>query len=490
MYIPNAKSILARLMQHTHTSPLRLFNTLTRNLEPFIPRNEIVSLYTCGPTVYHYAHIGNFRTYIAEDILKRTLLFLGHSVHHVMNITDVDDKTLRGANAQHISLHEFTAPYIQAFFEDIRALNIIPADQYPKATDYIKHMIRAIQILLDKGIAYQGQDRSIYFSIQHYANYGQLSHLNLSQLCTHPGHHTQDEYTKDHISDFALWKAYDPSRDGVIYWDSPFGPGRPGWHLECSVMSMEILGPSLDIHAGGVDNIFPHHENEIAQSESLSSQSFVRYWMHVEHLLVDNKKMSKSAGNFFTLRDLFEKGFTGTDVRFLFLQSHYRIQLNFTEASLLSAKQGLKRLEAFTHRLSHLQPLNQEASSQIVQNATQHFLDTFSDALKNDLNTPEALSTLFNYVRAINQFLDAEDTITCQELDLILNALAQADSVLSILPQASSEIPPHIHELASQRQQARANKQWQLADSLREKIASLGYEVSDTKDSFVIKKND
>jgi cysteinyl-tRNA synthetase len=282
--------------------PLKFFNTETGKKELFTPlKDPEVRMYTCGPTIYHFAHIGNFRTYIFEDILRRTLKFFGYQVTQVMNLTDVDDKTIRGATSANVSLCDFVQPYRQAFFEDIQTLGIEKVEHYPAATDYIKSMIGFIQNLMDKGFAYYGGDRSIYFSIEKSPRYGRLSHLNLEELKVGAGNERQasaDEYEKENVGDFVLWKAYEPERDGPFYWESPFGKGRPGWHLECSTMAMELLGDSIDIHVGAVDNIFPHHENEIAQSEARSGQEFVKYWLHAEHLVVNHKKMSKSLGNF------------------------------------------------------------------------------------------------------------------------------------------------------------------------------------------------
>jgi cysteinyl-tRNA synthetase len=328
---------------------LQLVNTETRQKATVSPLDgKTVRLYTCGPTVYDYAHIGNFRTFIFEDLLRRAILFFGMSVKHVMNLTDVDDKTIRGALKQKMSLDEFTNIYKKAFFDDLKTLNILPADVYPEATKYIQQMIEMTQKLLDDGFAYKGQDGSIYYKITKFAQYGKLSHLKLETLQAGASERVQlDEYTKENISDFVLWKAYDSERDGDIFWESPFGKGRPGWHLECSVMAQKILGETIDIHAGGVDLIFPHHENEIAQSEACSGKCFSKIWVHAEHLLVDHKKMSKSLGNFYTLRDLLNNGYTGRTIRYMLLSTHYRTQLNFTFEGLDGAKHALQRVDDF-----------------------------------------------------------------------------------------------------------------------------------------------
>lgn len=332
---------------------LKLYNTESREKEEVAPLDgKTVRMYTCGPTVYNFAHIGNFRTYVFEDLLRRTLKYFGYDVKQVMNITDIDDKTLKGAIEKQISLEAFTEPFTKAFFEDLQTLNIEKVEHYPAATHFIPEMITIIQSLMEKGIAYRGNDGSIYFAINRFPSYGRLSHLHLNDLQAGASNRvSQDEYDKESVSDFVLWKAYEPTRDGSIYWESPFGKGRPGWHIECSAMAMKLLGESIDIHVGGVDNMFPHHENEIAQSEAYSCCRFVKHWLHAEHLLVDHKKMSKSLGNFFTLRDLLQKGYTGLQVRYMLMQTHYRTQLNFTLTGLDGARATLERLSDFIARL-------------------------------------------------------------------------------------------------------------------------------------------
>ncbi len=332
---------------------IKLFNTETRLKEEIVPIDgRTIRMYTCGPTVYNFAHIGNFRTYVFEDLLRRTLKFFGYNVIQAMNLTDVDDKTLKGAIDNGVSLDTFTRPFKDAFFEDLKTLNIEPVEHYPEATAYIPEMVSIIQGLLEKGVAYRGNDGSIYFAIERFPSYGRLSHLHLGDLQVGASNRVvADEYEKENASDFVLWKAYDPARDGNIFWESPFGQGRPGWHIECSAMAMKLLGQSIDIHVGGVDNVFPHHENEIAQSEAFTCCRFVHHWLHSEHLLVDHKKMSKSLGNFYTLRDLLKKGYTGKQVRYMLLHTHYRTQLNFTVAGLDGAVSTLQRLSDFIARL-------------------------------------------------------------------------------------------------------------------------------------------
>ncbi|QVE49369.1 cysteine--tRNA ligase [Chlamydia crocodili] len=463
-----------------------LYNTSSRTKELFSSLNDTVKLYTCGPTVYDYAHIGNFRTYVFEDLLKRTLLFFGYSVKHIMNITDVDDKTLAGACKKNVSLDVYTAPYTQAFFEDIASLNILPADIYPHATHYIPQMIEAIKKLLNDGIAYVVQDGSVYFSIGKFPTYGKLSQLKLQDLqcCSRVN---SDEYDKENLSDFVLWKAYDEKRDGHIYWESPFGKGRPGWHLECSIMAMELLGTSIDIHAGGVDNIFPHHENEIAQSESLSHEPFSRYWLHSEHLLVDGKKMSKSLGNFFTLRNLLDRGFSGEEIRYMLLQSHYRMQLNFTEEGLIACRQALKRLRDFISRLENPYPEHSKVSENINEQG-KVFLHTFSEAIANDLNIAVALAALFDFIHQINSTIDKVN-FTQADANYVLDIMKKINTVLGVIPSSADlEIPNEVMQLIEKREIARREKNWKQADILRDQVISFGYVIEDAKSGPKVKK--
>lgn len=476
-------------MQKIFPQPaLVLFNTETRKKERFQPRTaHAVTLYTCGPTVYHFAHIGNFRTYVFEDILRRTLKFFGHQVIQAMNITDVDDKTIRGAIANHLSLQEYVQPYKNAFFVDLQALGIEPVEFYPCATDYIPHMIDVIQILLDKKVAYASQDGSIYFSIEHCPSYGRLSHLDLSELKV--GARTaavaQDEYEKENIGDFVLWKGYDSERDGGIFWDSPFGRGRPGWHLECSTMAMHLLGETIDLHVGAVDNIFPHHENEIAQSECCSGKQFVRHWLHSEHLLVSGKKMSKSLGNFYTLRDLLDKGYEGIEIRYMLLQTHYRTQLNFTFEGMEAAKQSLLRLNAFVGRMQEMANETQQVTLSCRPHL-QRAQKLFVEAMADDLNISVALAALFDLMREING-LDKQmnGADACEVLAL----LQEFNRILGVLNfESLTGPPPHLQELLIKRERARVEKQWVLADQLREEIHTAGYLIEDTAQGARLKK--
>lgn len=471
-----------------HAIPLKFFNTITRSKDVFKPMSgNKVSLYTCGPTVYNYAHIGNYRTYIFEDLLRRTLKFFGYEVEQVMNLTDVDDKTIRGATQQNVSLDAYTEPFKKAFFEDLKTLNVEPAEHYPAATDYINHMIAMIEKLLEKGFAYHGADGSVYYAIEKFGNYGCLSHLKMDELKSGASERVaSDEYEKDNVADFVLWKAYDEERDGVIYWDSPFGKGRPGWHLECSAMAMEILGDTIDIHCGGVDNMFPHHENEIAQSEACSGHQFVKTWLHSEHLIVENKKMSKSLGNFFTLRDLLDKGYTGIQVRYMLLQTHYKTQLNFTFDGLESVKHSLQRLQDFVFRLQSVQDGESFVGTDLlIDKATQGF----AQALADDLNISVALASLYDLVREVNGLIDGKK-IGRQDADKILALLQQFNMVLGVIDfQAKEEsIPDDLVKALDDRIAARDNKDWAKADELRDYIQNRGYVIEDSAAGSRLKK--
>lgn len=469
--------------------PLKFFNTETRQKEEFHPlKPNQTSMYTCGPTVYHYAHIGNFRAYMFEDLLRRTLEFFGYKVTQVMNITDLDDKTIQGAIKNNVSLAEFTQPFTQAFFEDLKTLNIQPAAVYPAATEYIPDMVKIIEGLLSKGVAYKGADGSVYFSIAKFPKYGRLSHLQLDELKAGASERVNtDEYGKDHISDFALWKAYDKERDGTIFWESPFGPGRPGWHLECSTMAMKILGPSIDIHCGGVDNMFPHHENEIAQSEAYSGKPFVKMWIHAEHLLVDQKKMSKSLGNFYTLRDLLQKSYTGPQVRYMLIQTHYKTQLNFTFPGMEAVKVSLQRLQDFIYRLQNIST-NSESNNEVKPHLDKAF-QGFAYALADDLNISQALAVLFDMVREVNALCDAHK-VSKGEAGLTLNLLQKMNMALGFLDfnPPEDDIPKDLQEALNKRNEARKQKDWGLADKLRVEILNRGYIIEDTPAGARLKK--
>ncbi len=467
---------------------MKFYNTQTRQKQELKPlQGSHVLMYTCGPTVYNFAHIGNFRTYVFEDLLRRTIKFFGYTITQVMNLTDVDDKTIKGAIAKGVSLNEFTQPYKEAFFADLKTLNIEPAEKYPAATDYIQEMITLIEGLIQKGIAYKGGDGSIYYAIKKFPRYGCLSHLHLDELQVGASDRVElDEYDKEHAADFVLWKHYDSVRDGKIFWESPFGPGRPGWHLECSAMAMSILGKTIDIHVGAVDNIFPHHENEIAQSEAFSGETFVKLWMHSEHLIVDGKKMSKSLGNFYSLRDLLDKGFTSRQVRTMLLQTHYRTQLNFTFSGLESVKQTLQRLDDFIIRIHEVQKETSEGGIKaVIEETDQHF----TDALADDLNISTALAAIFDMIRKVNAQMD-DNNVTRVEADQIITLLKKFNTVLGILEfDFNQPIPKDLQEALEKRIQARKDKNWALSDSLRDFIVERGYYIEDTALGSRLKKS-
>jgi len=408
-------------------------------------------------------------------------------VTQVMNITDIDDKTIAGALHAKKGLREYTDPYTAAFFEDLEKLNIEKVEHYPRATDFIPQMITLIQTLIDKNMAYKGGDGSIYFSIAKFPSYGCLSHLKLGELKAGASERVgTDEYDKENVADFVLWKAYDYERDGAIYWESPFGKGRPGWHIECSAMAMSLLGQTLDIHVGGVDNMFPHHENEIAQSEGCTGSPFVHIWLHCEHLLVGNKKMSKSLGNFYTLRDLFNKGYTGQEVRFMLLSAHYKTQLNFTMEGLEAARATLTRLSDFIERLKSYEGESASEDVEVLIKQTRH---TFQDSLFDDLNSASAQGALFEMVRKVNHLCD-EKKLSRHQAHQILAFLKELDSVLGYIPLEKEEIkvPKHLLEALEKREQARRKKNWTDADKFRDEILSSGYLIEDTPSGARLKK--
>lgn len=463
---------------------IKFYHTALKEKVPFTPlEGKKVKMYTCGPTVYHFAHIGNFRTYVFEDLLRRTLKAFGYHVEQVMNITDVDDKTIRGALAKGVTLKEFVAPYTQAFFDDLKSLMIEKVEHNPKATDYIPQMIEMIQRLIKKGVAYEGNDGSVYYSISKFPKYGALSHLKLDELKAGASERVNaDEYDKETVSDFVLWKGLDKERDGDIYWESPFGPGRPGWHLECSAMATSLLGDSIDIHCGAVDNIFPHHENEIAQSEACTGKTFVKYWLHSEHLIVDGKKMSKSLGNFYTLRDLLQKGYTGREIRYLLLSVHYKTQLNFTIQGLEAARHALQRLDDFVQRLQKLDQRDGIDVTERLKSADAHFMA----ALADDLGIAQALSTLFDLIRDVNSLIDSQRLGNGEP---ILALLRKWNEILGVIQfEFTLAIPKEIQEALVQRNLARTQKNWKEADRLRDLIHHAGFVIEDSPTGPFLKK--
>ncbi|MCH7666805.1 MAG: cysteine--tRNA ligase [Acidobacteria bacterium] len=505
-------------------------NTLGRRQEPLETLQPgKVKLYTCGPTVYDHAHIGNLRTFVFEDILRRSLRYLGYEVYQVMNITDVDDKTIARAREQQLSLADYTRPFTESFFEDLRTLHIEPAEQYPRATEHVPEMIALVERLVEKGYAYESEG-SIFFRIAQDEDYGRLSGFDLDQV-RQGDRVVDDEYSKEDPRDFVLWKGAKP---GEPHWDSPWGPGRPGWHLECSAMSMKYLGETFDIHCGGVDNIFPHHENEIAQSESATGKPFARHFLHAEHLIVDGEKMSKSRGNFYTLKDLLEhptKPAEPRALRYALLSVHYRKKLNFTLAGLDDAEAALRRVDQMRFALEHATEkeavavdLRVDRGGGALRPAVERLENDFAAALADDLNVSKALATVFDFVRTVNKVIES-GSLENGDKARVLAALASVDDVLGVLdpadwpvnrpptgpPNGSVDGPPKapadrpvdaeaetrdnqlsdddIEALIQARTDARADKNFARADEIRDQLTEQGIVLEDTPQGTRWKRN-
>jgi cysteinyl-tRNA synthetase len=444
---------------------LKLYNTLTKKKQEFKPLVKgRVGMYVCGPTIYNYVHIGNLRAYIFSDILKRFFEFENYKVKEVMNLTDVDDKTIKNSIEQNLSLKEFTSKYEKAFLEDLKSMNIKTPEVMPKATEHIKEMVSLIKKLLKKGYAYKTDD-GIYFSITKAKDYGKLSGIKLDELKEGASKRIgKDEYDKENANDFALWKFW-AKDDGDVFWETEIGKGRPGWHIECSAMSMKYLGETFDIHAGGEDLIFPHHENEIAQSESATGKQFVKYWLHNGWVLVDAKKMSKSLKNFYKLKDITDKGYSYSDLRYFYLTKIYRQRLNFTWQELDASKTSVQRIKNIISELKDDGKINKE------------YLEEFRKAMNDDLNTPKALQVLWRLLRD----KDASGKIqTIKKIDEVFG--------LKLFEEEKIEIPQKVKELMEKREKARKEKDWAIADKLRDEIKSLGYTIDDAKDGVKIKK--
>ncbi|MBI3984519.1 MAG: cysteine--tRNA ligase [Candidatus Levybacteria bacterium] len=443
---------------------LKLYNTMTKGLEEFVPQDPSrITMYTCGPTVYDHMHIGNLRTFVFSDILFRVLRYNHFRVSAVQNITDIDDKIIKRAMQRQTTITEIAKEYTDFFLQDIRKLNINPKNlkEQPRATEYVGKMIDYIKVLIAKGFAYTEKDGSVYFDISKFEKYGKLSGVEKRELKTGT-RMLSDEYTKEDVQDFSLWKSVGEKEVG---YESPWGRGRPGWHIECSVMSQTILGNKLDIHAGGIDLIFPHHENEIAQSEAMTGESpFVKYWVHGAHILVDGKKMSKSLHNFYTLSDLEEKNFHALSLRYLYLQTHYRQEMNFTFESLTAAQNALEKLWS--------QVAVYEASSSAP---IKEYEEKFLKALNDDLNMPKALSLVWEVIKS--NYKPEEKYATLLNFDQILGlSLKEADLLVKVF---EKEMPLEVKKLLEDREQLRREKRYKEADKLRDKIIEMGYKVED-----------
>jgi cysteinyl-tRNA synthetase len=464
---------------------LRFYNTLTQQVEPFAPlHGNVVRMYTCGPTVYNFVHIGNLRAFTFQDLLRRWLRAHGYQLDHVMNITDVEDKIIRNAAAEHKSIGEYTAVYTQAFFDDIKTLRLQEPERWVKATEHIDDMAEAIEKLRDRGFTYVSEG-SVYYRIANFPSYGKLSHNDFSGI--RAGARVDvDEYDKADARDFVLWKA---QKDGEPAWETPLGPGRPGWHIECSVMAMKYLGETLDIHTGGVDLTFPHHENEIAQSEALTGKPFVRYWLHSEHLSIDGQKMSKSLGNFYTLRDLIGMGYTPEVIRYQLAAVPYRKKLNFTFDGLKAAATSIDRLRNYKLRLetAKLADGTNEKLAEITAAATK----AFDEALDDDLNTAEALAAAFEYVRDTNTAMDAGEFLT-GNVPGAFEFLARFDSIFDVLKPsavANGLLDADIEAKIAERSAAKKSKDFARADQVRKDLAAQGIILEDTKEGVRWKRS-
>ena len=460
---------------------IRFYNSYNREKEFFKTIIDgKVSLYTCGPTVYDFAHIGNFRTFIFEDILKRWLIHVGFDVTHVMNITDLDDKTIAKAKDKKVDLSVITEKYTKQFMEDLKWLKILPADKYPRATKSIDKMIEIIKTLIDKGHAYVELDGSVYFKISTFPDYGKLT--NISMKGQKPSIRIDDdEYEKNSPQDFALWKGW-KKEDGKVVWDAPWGKGRPGWHIECSAMSSENLGNHFDIHCGGVDNMFPHHENEIAQSICASGEKFVNYWLHSEFLLVDGRKMSKTFGNIYTIKDLMKKGFTAESIRYQLLLGHYRTKISFSFKKKQESDKVINRINEF-----HLSLIDNNADNIQGGQLPEAYYE-FTEAMNNDLNTPKALAIFHTWMKEVTKKIKT-GSISNYELKEAWNYLKNFDSIFGFIREKSSVIPSKIKKLMNLRETARFEKNWTLSDNLRDQIQEEGWVVEDTANGQKVKKS-
>ena len=452
---------------------LKLYNTLTRKKENFVPiKKGQVGIYSCGPTIYNFVHVGNLRAYVFADILRRTFEFNGYKVKQVMNLTDVDDKTIRGSREAGESLRKFTDKYEKSFLENLDDMNIEKPEVMPRATDNIKEMVSIVKNLLKKKIAYKTED-GVYFSIKKFKNYGKLSGIDIDELKKGASKRMlKDEYEKEDVNDFALWKFYD-KEDGDVFWETELGKGRPGWHIECSAMSTRYLGKQFDIHMGGVDLIFPHHENEIAQSEAgFGLKKWVNYWLHNEWVLVDGEKMSKSKGNFYKLDDLVEKGYSPVNLRYFFLSAHYKKPLNFTWENMNAAKNACERLKNI---LAEIKRSKDKKNKKNIDMAKKQFIEIIND----DFNSPKALGYFWDILRD-NRLKDSEKYELAVYFDKFFG--------LQLDKEERVDVSKEVKELTNQREKSRKEKDFVTADKIRNKINKLGYILEDTERGVVVKK--
>jgi len=462
---------------------IRLYNTLSRKKEAFEPLNPPhVGLYTCGPTVYNYAHVGNLRTFLFQDLLKKHLRYRGYQVKHVMNITDVEDKIIRTCRETGESLKSLTDRYTEAFFEDLATLGIDPPDVCPRATETIDDMVALVKTLRDRGHTYE-TDGSIYFRLQSFADYGKLSHFDIDALKEGAsGRVSEDEYSTEDARDFVLWKDY-VENDGDIFWETELGKGRPGWHLECSCMSMKHLGESFDIHCGGVDLIFPHHENEIAQSEAATGNPFVKYWLHAAHLNIEGRKISKSSGNSIILRDMVAEGQDALAIRYALRATHYRQPSNFSADTIDAGKEALRRIRDFRIRLGEVMGGGDDFEEACTKCET-----GFAESLDDDLNVSGALAAVFDLIREGNRLMDDEalGETGAERAQQLLDTL---DEIIGLFPRADTgEVPEAITALVNERQQARRNKDFARSDAIRDELAAQGWVIEDTPDGARVKR--
>jgi len=470
---------------------LRLYNDLTKKKEIFKVPEQVVKMYSCGPTVYDYVHIGNLRSFAFEDLLVRYLRYKGYNVIHVRNLTDVEDKIIKGLNNNpEKSLKEYTNHYINAFFEDCKKMHLMDSSYYPRATEYIDNIVDYIYELIRKGYAYKSDDGSVYFSVAKFKDYGKLSGISDNELKQGAsGRISSDEYTKEELRDFVLWKSYNP-KDGKVFWETKLGKGRPGWHIECSVMSTSLLGNTLDIHSGGEDLQFPHHENEIAQSEAYSGAQFSRFWLHCRHLLVNNQKMSKSLNNFYTLRDLEKQNYSPLAIKLLYLSSHYKNQLNFTFDSLNVLQKNLQDIVLLIAKLINYYSENKVNDDKLesVKMKSEETLKNIKTALDDNLNSPLALTYIYDFVSFANGLLSS-GTISKKTANLLVDYFRELDSIFGIF-YFPEQIPEELESKLWERYNARKNKDFANSDRLRKEFDELGYIIGDIPNGFTVVKKE